>query len=1020
VARNLGDAFINISPQTDNFRPELQAKLKAAMAGIKGEVPLAADSLKLDAAIAAAKAKVASLKVGLSDLKLSADASKLNAAIAAAEAKVVGLEAATSNLQLDADDKALIAKIAALQAQAVHLQRVLTSDTALEVDIRAASTKILAITAQVRALQENAQIKLDANAYALLSKLEAAKAELADLQSGARTIKIDADISALTAKLAVAEGELRALTDQKGAVGSGAATNLKSLGAAALLAGTGFAFLARKIPLFNGALAGVPFAGAISVFHLLVESILEIAAVVVPAGVALAAFGIAASSTVDDIIKKEQGLLTVTTALGTAFPGLTDGLRHFTDSVEPQVYVLFGEALNTINQHTGLFQQLATGAGQVLDNLGARAENALGGNGLGGLIAHGVSDLQLLGNIIGNVFGIFGNVLKVLPGYAQALFSGLQAVTGALEQITGSGAVQTLLGIGLALHGAVLWGGLAVTALLALKGPILGIVAWAGGALSGIIALGAAFVETAASAGIFTAIMGTLSLVNPFVWVAVAVGALVGLVVWLGHLASASSASLSAIDDMAAHATTFSLVNQALAQGLAETNKQLAQTPKFITVITTQLHDQTKTVTELNPAYVALAGNSKTLSSQIQTQSSRVAELNKITGSAAATTQDLQAIGVKGLDIYKLSASAFAQLVLEVKAYATATTQLAGFQSGQAAAAQNALTNSYLQETLPAIQKITQAEEQLLQVVTGGQTTFNNFQQSIQGTTAKFVSPSGLADAAKLAHGNLSSLNEQSLAFSNTLYNISIPALQKTIGALQQQNISTKDLTTVTATGAGEMLKYVGNNKEAQAVIVALINNALGPGTVSMQTLKGWVDKNSTSLGGMNSIIAESTVKAGTLAGVLNTDLVAAFQKSLFNASGAQTAIDNMTKAIVSQGTNSNAFKSARDQLIADLEKTGLSSQDAKAYVDKLQGSIDAMHGKNVTVGVNATGSGVIHAVSTIPGGISSTATFDFLGAAGRAEGGKITGGTPGKDSAGHADAGRGRRAYQDGAGRRG
>lgn len=856
------------------------------------------------------------------DVPIGADAAKLNAAIAAAQAKIATLTSKTSDLQLDANTTALTAKIAALQAQSAKLAASMGTMTA-DVDIRAASTKILALDAQVTVLKD-----------------------------AATKIRLDADISAMTAKLALAQAEVKTVGDTATTGGTrafGPWFNLWSL-------------IGRKVNLFGGAFGTTAIIGTIGAIHLLVQGILEVGAVVIPAAVALGAFGIAAASTVSDIVKSEQAMLTVTTALGGSFPGLTSGLQHFTDSVKPQVYILFGEALNTINAHAGLFQQLATGAGRVLDSLGARAENALGGNGLNGLVSKGVSDLQLLGDIIANVFGIFGNVLKVLPGYAQLLFTALRDVTGALEAITGSSAVQGLLSVGLAMHGAILYSGLLVTALLLLRGPIVAL-----GSLFVTAGLAlAAYVESVIVAegatATFAAILAPLALVNPFVWVAAGIGLLVGLAIWLGNVKTAARQAYDAIISQVNASTTFTSANTALAQGLQQTNEQLKSTPKYITVTTVGMHGQMSTIRELNSQYTGLTDNQKNLSATQVTLNSRMAELTKITGSQSSALADLNSIGVKAGAVATESDAAFKSQVTQIQALVTAETQLAGFTGGPALAAQNALTNVFLNEQLPAIQKVVQAEGNLLSVITGGQVAFNNFQQSIQGTTAKFVSPSGLADAATLAKGNLSGLNQQSLAFSNTLYNQSIPAAQKLIGSLQEQNISQKNLTTVVATAAGQMTAYTGKNTEANSVIVSLINNALGPGTVSLKTLKTWVDNNSTSMTGFSSIIAASTIKAGTLANVLQTQLTAQFQADLLASSGATAQMKLWTDAITNGTSQTSAGKATRDTLIADLEKTGMSATAAKTLVDNMQKSIDAMKGKTVPVGVTIGGQGSITA----------------------------------------------------------
>ena len=746
-----------------------------------------------------------------------------------------------------------------------------------------------------------------------------------------------------------------------------------------------------KIPLFGGLLAGVPFLSTVGGFHLVADAILEVLAVLIPAGVALVAFGVAAASTVNDIINKEKALFTITTALGTAFPGLSSGLQHFTDSVQTQVWVLFGEALGVINSHTSLFQQLATGAGQVLDGLGARAALALGGSGLSGLVAKGVQDLQLLGNIIGNVFGILGNVLKVLPGYAQVLFTALQDVTGALEAITGSGAGQALLQLGLALHGAVIWGGLAVTVFLALVK--VGLIDWVAGV---VVALGEMVSALIAGQGAMI-LFDLVAAVNPFVLLAIGIGAVVAgavaLVTWLGSMKSASDQLWSSIEKNVNAAQTFAQANTALSQGIQQANTQLAGTPKYIDVVNNSLHGMSSTVTELNPAWTGLTNVQKQAAAQQQLLGSRMDELNKITGSAAITTSDLSSLNIKAGAIATMSAGQYANLVEQIKGLSAATVQLAGYTAGPAAAAQNALTNLWLNEQVPAIQKVTQAEDNLLSVVTGSQSAFNNFQQSIQGTTAKFVSPSGLADAAKLAGGNLDGINQQSLAFSNTLYTQSIPSLQKLIDSLQQQSIGTGDLSKVVATGAGQMLTYTGNNTEARAVIVGLINNALGPGTVSLQTLNTWVKNNSTSLTGMNAIVAESTIKAGTLASVLQNNLTVQFRADLLAVSGASGALKTYTGDIENNTTTTANGVSDRAKLIQDLVNSGLSAKQATSYVNGLSTQIGNLKGKTVDVILHAAGSGSITFNESTGVGSDVTGGLKFL------SGGGVMSGFGGGDS---------------------
>lgn len=1020
----LGQAWVAISPDLSGFAVKAIAGVKAALKGVDATIPVGLKVTGAAAAIAAVKSLMA--RSGLADfLDINVPVGRIQAQLQLLR-RLLNQSNITDILGIDVDKSKLTAQLAVISK--------LTQTIPVNFDV--SSAPVLA------ALTENVHLALDTGTFDAELVGEAAnigdftaraQKSLDELHAELNTTILDADIVEETAALDVfSRPRVIDLTERittamatTGDSGTGVANFtemmtaadlaaasfdsldkskdrlsgditgklnpatakgggfLAALGLAALGAGGWFGALTAKVPLFAGALAGIPFLGAVSGFHIVSDAILEIAAVVIPAAVALTAFGVAAASTVNDIVKQESAFLTISTALGTALPGVSSGLQHFTDSVKPQVWTLFGEALGVINSHTGLFQQLATGAGRVLDNLGARAALALGGTGLNGLIGKGVQDLQLLGDIIGNVFGILGNVLKVLPGYAQLLFGALRSATGALEALTANSVVQGLLGIGLALHGAVLWGGLAVTALLALSK--IGLVTW----ISGVVAeMGSMIGALIAGEGAMVA-FDIVAAINPFVLLALGIGAVVAgaiaLVTWFGGMRSAADQLWGSIEKNVGAATTLAQAHTALAQGIQQANTQLASTPKYIDVVNNSLHGQQSVVTVLNPAWSALMSVQGQAASQQSTLTDRMSQLNKITGSQANTMSDLAAIGVKAGAVATDNAGQYANLKEQITGLATATTQLAGYTAGPALAAQNALTNQFLTEQLPAIQKISQAESNLLDVVTGGQTAFNNFQQSIEGTTAKFVSPSGLADAFTLAKGNLTGINQQSLAFSNTLYTQSIPSLQKLVGSLQQQSATTAQLTTVTATGAGQILQYTGNNKEARATVVALINDALGPGTVSLQTLNSWVKQNSSSLTGMNAIVAQSTIKAGTLAGVLQNQLNVQFHDALLQASGADGAIKTYTGDIVNNTTRTAQGKSDRATLINDLIKAGLSGKQATAYVDGLTTSLGKVP-KAVRVGITliAAGSGNITFNEKTGVGTDLTGGLHFMAAGGR------------------------------------
>lgn len=892
---------------------------------------------------------------------------------------MAGFKIADGYVEVDVDYKALDKSIADIEAR---LRAVKDFSIVLGIDQKLVDAALLEISGKLMALQAKALSIGGINQGELDASLAEIKAKLLALQ----------ELTGIDLKVSGVDTAVAELTAVAAAVHEVSAAEREVL--PLIERGNGlFGRWNSTIQLFGGYLTqiGVPaMLATAGTIHIVIDAIAEILAVLIPAGVALAAFGIAASGTFSDIVKSEQAMLTITTGLNQQFPGLNKGLQDFTNSVKPQVYILFGEALDTINQHTGLFQQLATGAGQVLDNLGARAEAALGGNGLNGFISKGVSDLQLLGNIIGNVFGIFGNILKTLPGYAELLFRGLQDVTGALEAITGNSIVQGLLNIGLGLHGALLWGGLLTTALIGLQAPIMSVVTWLGTAANAVVKFGVMFSVIAAQEGILAAasatlegVLATLAAVNPFVWVAVAIGALAALVVWLVNTKTAWQNQYDAIMQNVNAATTFTQAQLILAQGLAATHQALSQTPEYINRVTAAGKGFEVVTRELNPAYTGLQQNSQNLSQAQQTLSTRMSQLVNITGSQSTALSDLNAIGVKAGQVATESASAFNNQKLQIQALTDATTQLAGFTKGPAAAAQNALTNVYMQETLPAIQKITQAEDNLMNVVTGGQLAFDTFGQGIATLAKNFNQVTGttlttshtiagLKSTASLAGAALDGTSQASDALNAAFYT-SIQNAQKLNDALAEQSISQKDLSKVVATSAGQMIGFAGNNEAARSAIVALINNALGPGTVSLKSLDQWVGTNQVSMSQYRAIIDKATASATQLTGTLNATMKQMQAIALFQAEGGQSAWNTFTSDVLKGDTTSKAFNTSLQQVASQLilqangslpaaqrafqqytSELGLSKAQAdtlwKSTLPSLQNFIDKMHGKTLPI----------------------------------------------------------------------
>ena len=105
AGRNLGEAFVVISPDTSSFLGELIGKVKAAVSGVKAEVKVTADATSLTAL----QARIAALTASLSKMRADADTTAAQAKIAALQVRAMSLDKTLRGLKADVDSSALLA-----------------------------------------------------------------------------------------------------------------------------------------------------------------------------------------------------------------------------------------------------------------------------------------------------------------------------------------------------------------------------------------------------------------------------------------------------------------------------------------------------------------------------------------------------------------------------------------------------------------------------------------------------------------------------------------------------------------------------------------------------------------------------------------------------------------------------------------------------------------------------------------------------------------------------------------------
>jgi hypothetical protein len=444
VTRRLGEALINIAPDTRAFAASLRTKLRAAMAGVYGDIPIKANTVKLDAAIAASKAKIATLQHQLTGMNLDLATKDFTAKIAAARAEVRKLESEASRTKLDMDSTAAIAKIAALKAQQVHLGNAIGKMKA-SVDIRAASTKILALGAEVRHLESVAkELELGASSRKLDAALTAARARVAVLQSAMENMPVSANLAKFRAQLVVANVELAELTKARAAeikvdVDAGAIKRASAALASLFSKNNNPRQFAYGWGIFGRALSGIT--GNISILHVALDAALE-AVISIGLAAAAGAIGIAAMApAAKDVAKQLNAIDVVNESLGGQIPSLSRKFDALAQSLAPQVITAFGGALTLVNQNSGAFEKTARGVTSLINDWVARLDIwGRSQNQLGGILQTGIGFLSQFGNILGHLGEAILGLIKADPGTAQFLLGivdGFAKILGWVSKLPG-------------------------------------------------------------------------------------------------------------------------------------------------------------------------------------------------------------------------------------------------------------------------------------------------------------------------------------------------------------------------------------------------------------------------------------------------------------------------------------------------------------------------------------------------------------------------------------------------------
>jgi hypothetical protein len=600
VARLIGDAYIVIYPQGDQFGPQAEAIVKKGLAAIRPTVPVRPQLDKAAAAAVEAQLKALTDDVPISAHLDPAAAAKIEAQLKSFAGNALNLDVNLSNLAaLRAATETYFRGIPlGFGIDPAQLAAIKTSiDAFMKSGIGTANVPVAISPAQLAAMKAtlNAYMKsgigtvsvpVSFNAVQIAAMAQALKTYLAaPVPVNVSTAGAMAKVTALAAYTKAALGSglsvglnfgaaigqaltlqavLSSLQATWGKLGNTTAATA-ALATAAMLktsasfinmstaGGGAFGFLSAQITLFAGVFNKIlpKVLSSVSVWHLAADWVVEFGAVFIPATLAITAFGIAVAPVLLDAKNRLQAMSQAASALGVSIgifnynaKGAVGPMQQLQNALQPAVWEVTGDAIKVMTANTGGFQAIVRSVTTVVENLAARMTAAFSSPGASQVMKNGALDFQRFGTIIGNLGGALGNFIKDVPGYAEIIQELFVKISAGIEAFTA--VAGPVIKAGLALHGFFLYTGLAVTAGVALIGMLArgatALFTFAAGAVdfeTVAMSLGASIEALRLSMISFGKSMGAL-LINPYVLAIAALGLAIYDTVSYWNAASAS------------------------------------------------------------------------------------------------------------------------------------------------------------------------------------------------------------------------------------------------------------------------------------------------------------------------------------------------------------------------------------------------------------------------------------------------------------------------------------------------
>lgn len=893
-------------------------------------------------------------------LRINADASPAMGRMAELRAAIAALTDHMNSVKFDANDSKFNATLASMIAKLTGLQalgnRPILSDKML------AQTKadVLGLAAAFDKLR---------------ASQEATAMDAVHLEALQRNAAQDSMLAVATARNNAYDNAIFAQTDRRNQRHDTAVAALPGFPLIGPRGGGGaggiggWLGLPASIPLFGGV-------AAIGGTHLALDIGAELTASLGGAAIAATAFIAALTAlapTVNMMYQRENAMYTATDVLGQGMYGLGGTLNKVNAEFRPQVFQLWGDALTVANGGAGTLEKLLQTVMPWLDKFAARITVDLtsGTGTFMNIVRSGTGYLGQFGSILHSIGDTLAHFFSVSEHthIASDLLGIVAVAAHLLDVITRPGWVQWGLELGLGLHGAYIYGGLAFQGISKIAG-VLGAIPGLGGlkalgnlpatldrmavkgleaggsleyvAVKGLrgLALDAAGAEV--KTGLFKTSLAALSQVPVWGWVAAGALAVGGLVFWMSRAKDSTQSWIATLNSGISNASNAQVFNK-LVEGLGKTDQKFSDTSKTVNTALSVLGGYVNIASNATIDQGALAGETGKLTTQMTNFAQGTAWIMKTWGVDYPTAIALAT---------KAGVSLNSNITGTSKAAQDARQQIIGLMSGfEQLQGPSGIAGKDFQALAIASNDITtkigqlnSAWSQMVSTVSGPQTAVDTFAQGLDvlnNQAGNFtlrlgvLSTTGTRSKAAIDSLSASGVNLNQ-AFAQEVANAG-----NVISAMRTTGASQDAVTKTTKAAVAALIPYAAGSKEATAQLSLLAQEANGPTTTSIKVLSDWAGvKASNALGNMKSQADKATVAASNLANTLQNLLNIQFQNDIVQASGADKALQRYTTDLVNNKQQTAIGRNDRQNLIDDLIKAGVNADKARQYVDGLSTSI--------------------------------------------------------------------------------